>query len=433
MFKEIRVILRSGLVKSAGIYGVLYILNALTTFLLLPVLTRHLSPEDYGIVAIFNVLVGFVTPFIGLSLQSAVSSKFYSPDCRDIRAYVSACMSVIGVATVIVGAVVWFGRGYIEQLTNFPADWVWAVVIAAACQSVLAVALVLFQMHGKPIRYGALQILQSLLTIGLSLVFVVVIGLGWKGRVWAQLAATVPLAGIVLIFFAFTGWLVRRQSRADMKEALRFGLPLLPHSLASYLTAALDRILLSHMAGVAQTGLYTVGYQIGSVISLSQDAFNQAWVPWLFERLKRNDPEENRRIVIVSYTFCGGILAVALLVGLTAPWYVPILVGPKFAGAAKIVIWVTLSGAFNGMYKTVGNYLFYTKKTGYLSIATTCSAVVSALLNFYFIPRNGAVGAAQSATITGFLYFIVIWWLAARIYPMPWNLARPKPSVPSGG
>ena len=54
-------VLRCKLVKNIFIYTSSNILKSTLPFLLLPVLTRYLSPADYGIIATFEVLLMFFT------------------------------------------------------------------------------------------------------------------------------------------------------------------------------------------------------------------------------------------------------------------------------------------------------------------------------------------------------------------------------------
>lgn len=65
------------LLAGTTVYLVANILNAIIPFALLPVLTRYLSPEEYGQVAMFQTLLGALMAFIGLSMQGAAGRKFY--------------------------------------------------------------------------------------------------------------------------------------------------------------------------------------------------------------------------------------------------------------------------------------------------------------------------------------------------------------------
>jgi O-antigen/teichoic acid export membrane protein len=61
-------------------YSFFNILNAVIPFLLLPFLTNSLGPEGYGIVAMFTIIVSFLIPITGLSVNSAITKQFYFLD-----------------------------------------------------------------------------------------------------------------------------------------------------------------------------------------------------------------------------------------------------------------------------------------------------------------------------------------------------------------
>ena len=94
-----------GLVGSAGIYTLANIANNAIPFLLLPVLTRVLTPEEFGIVAIFTTLVTAFGAFTGLSAHGAVNVRLFDPQTRHAR-YVGTVLAILGSSTAVVLLVV---------------------------------------------------------------------------------------------------------------------------------------------------------------------------------------------------------------------------------------------------------------------------------------------------------------------------------------
>ena len=72
------------LAKGAGVYVIASIINAAVPFLLLPVLTRYLSPAEYGEVALFNVWVSLAGALCGLSVHAAANRKYFSDKLGNI-------------------------------------------------------------------------------------------------------------------------------------------------------------------------------------------------------------------------------------------------------------------------------------------------------------------------------------------------------------
>lgn len=389
---------------------------------MLPILTRYLSPKDYGIVAMFQVLVYLIAPFTGLSIHGAVSVKYFDRENTDIPKYIGNCFLILFTSSILVGLVFLGLSGPISKLASFPVNWLWAVIVVSFGQFVSQMVLILWQVRIQPLFYGRYQIAQTITNIGLSMVLVINFGLTWKGSILGQ-----AIAGVI---FAIIGLMVLKKGKSIdftykkdyLTNALKFGIPLIPHALGGFLMTMTDRIFITNMVGINETGIYAVGYQVGLIIGLLENSFNQAWVPWLFSRLKENNENRKRQIVKLTYVYFASILVLALLLSFGAPHLLKYLVGPKFAGANKYIIWIAVGYAFNGMYKMVTNYIFYAEKTYVLAWLTLIFASLNVGFYYIFISKNGAIGAAQATTLAFVLKFIVTWMLSSRIFPMPWNL-----------
>jgi len=412
----------TSLFRSAGIYTLTQAINSAIPFLLMPILTRYLTPTDYGIVAMFGVLLSFVAPFTGLSIQGAIARQYYDRDEVDMPCYVTNCLLILLSSTVIVGVIFYLLAEPISRLSSFPMQWLWAVIIVSAAQFMNQVNLTLWQVQVKPIPYGIYQITQTIVNLGFTLWFVVGLGMNWQGRVQAQVIAFGAFAIFSLFLLFRNGWIRLQVNKNYIKNALYFGVPLIPHALSGTINTMVDRIMITSMVSVAYTGLYSVGFQIGMIIGILEDSFNRAYVPWLYERLKRDQYSEKIMIVKLTYVYFVGIICLALALGTIAPWFLSFFVGPQFAGSGQFVLWIALGFAFDGMYKMVVNYIFYAEKTYILAWVTFTTAAISIGVNYFFIKLFGAVGAAYTYSIMGFVTFLAVWILSNRVYPMPWRL-----------
>jgi O-antigen/teichoic acid export membrane protein len=136
-------ILDSSLFRSAGIYTITQVINSAIPFLLMPILTRYLTPADYGIVAMFGVLLSFVAPFTGLSINGAIARQYYERDETDMPRYISNCLLILLSSTIIVGTIFYFLAEPISKVASFPMQWMWAVIIVSAAQFINRINLTL--------------------------------------------------------------------------------------------------------------------------------------------------------------------------------------------------------------------------------------------------------------------------------------------------
>lgn len=415
---------RSSLVRNSIVFGSAEVLNRVLPFLLLPVFTRVLSASEFGLVATFTVVVSIFASLAGLSSHGSVNVAYFRLPRDELPSYVGSVLGVLAMSTVVVGMALALASPLLQNWTGFSTGWLFAALLIASMQFITLINLVLWQAEERSVAYSIYQFSLALTTTALSLGFVVVLRFGWRGQVLAILAATTTFAIISILVLRRRGMLRRPTQRAHMLEALRFGVPLVPHNLAGWLITGLDRLYLTALVGSTSTGVYAAAYQVGLIVSVLATAFNRAWVPYLFRQLTEGGQDARRRIVQITYVYFIMILAGAALLGVSARLFLPHFLGPAFGESAGMVGWIALGYAFNGMYLMVVNQLFYARKTGWLATASVMAGAAHAVISYLLIARFGLRGAAIATTVSFGLMFVSSWVLSARACPMPWSLRR---------
>ena len=385
-------------------------------------MTRYLTPTDYGIVATFNVLLAVMVVFVSLSMHGAINVNFFSLNKEELKEYIGNVFFILFFSFLLVFSIVYILKSNFSFFTKFPENWISFIVIIALCHSIYSINIGLWQVEQKSLPYGLFQILRAILDVSLSVIFVVLLCRGWQGKILGVIITSV-IFGLLSVFAIYKREYIKFSfNKKYIKDALFFGIPFIPHALSGWIITGIDRIFINSMVGVAATGIYTVGYQVGMIIGLLAHSFNLAWSPFLFEKLKENNHSTKVKIVKFTYLYDGGIILLALILSFIAPYFFKFFVSQNFYSAYKYVLWISLGHAFNGMYCMVVNYIFYVKKTYILAWVTFSSAGINVILNYFFIKANGAIGAAQATTITFFIQFIMVWILSAKVYKMPWNI-----------
>jgi len=415
------------LLAGSAVYLVSNILNAIIPFALLPVLTRYLSPEEYGELAMFQTLLGVLAAFVGLSMYGAAGRKFYEGDLgkEDLAEFIGACLQILVITSLISLLVLLAFSGQFSDWLGLDKQWIILAVLVSAATVIIQLRLGQWQVRKQAFKYGVLQVSQSLINVLLSLAFVVVLLDGAGGRISAQVWAAVIFAFVSL-------WLLKRGNllsflswRPDyIREALSFGVPLIPHVGGMFLLASVDRFVINSELGLGQTGIYMVAAQFAATLALIFDAINKAYVPWLFERLKRSQEDEKLKIVRFTYGWYALILCGAALAFIVGPWLITFVAGEEYARAGDVVGWLALGQVFGGMYLMVTNYIFFSKRTGLLSLVTVASGLINVGLLLVFIDRFGLEGAAYAFCVAMGIRFLLTWVVAQRRYAMPWFGSR---------
>jgi O-antigen/teichoic acid export membrane protein len=407
-------------IKSFSTYAISNIINAAIPFLMLPVITKYLSPEQNGMLTNVDVFTRFTLPFIILGINAAINTSYFRMDRKDFPGYVSSALFVAFCNMFLIFVVFLLLGHYISSFLHFPYRWILITPVYCFFQVVSLVTLGLFQVQQQALKYSIFQISSTLLNFTLSVIFIAWLGYNWEGRLMGILLSYGFFLIVAFIYLKKRNFLVKKLSRAYIVDILMFGLPLLPHLIAGPMIQFTDRFFISNFAGNAWTGLYNVGFQIGTSIALITVAFNQAWSPFLFQTLTNADEAKKKRLVKQSYVMMLVFLVIALMLNLVKPIIFKIFIHPQFHISQQFVFFISLGSAFNGMYFLVTNYIFYEKRTKYLSYVTLCNAILSVVLNYVLIKHFGAFGAAYTYLITNVFIFFSVWVLSNKIYPMPW-------------
>lgn len=410
-------------IGGTSIYLASNILNGIIPFILLPILTRYLAPSEYGEVAMFQTLLGALGAFTGSVFVGAAGRKYYDSNLSrdELAEFIGSCIQLIAIFSTLVFIILWIFQNQFSEWLSLKPTYIMFAVMTAACSAIISIRLSQWQVQKLALKFGMLQISQSLVNMLLSLLFVVVMLKGAEGRINAQIITA-------SIFLCISLFLLNRDHllnvfvwRKDyIEEALKFGIPLIPHIAGGFLLTTVDRFVINREIGLAEAGIYMVAIQLTAAISIVFNAINKAYVPWLFEKLKENNHQQKIKIVKYTYIWFSLIILGALLSFVIGPYIVVLVAGEKYAEAGKVIGWLALGQGFQGMYLMVTNYIFYSKKTGLLSIASLSSGILNLILLVALVRILGLEGASIAFAISMGIRFLLTWYIAHRRHPMPW-------------
>ena len=412
------------MLKNTLIYTFSSIASAAIPFVLLPILTRYLTPAEYGQVAMFTIFTTALAAVVGLSVQGAANRRFFDDNTSELELakFNGNCFFILLMSTSFALVLLLLVDTLLADYLGIPSSWIYLGVLSVFFSFLLNIRLGQWQVRGKAKAYGKLQITNAFSVLLLSLLFVISLKLGPDGRVYGIVLASTVI-GIVAYWTLHKDKLVAlKYCRTDINYALSFGLPLIPHVLGGFLLLSVDRLVINKELGLEMTGIYMVAVNLGSALNIIFNSINKAYVPWLFGQLKKDDENNKLSIVKKTYIYFVFLIAMAALSFLIAPPILEVIVGEKYREAANILPLILTGQIFLGMYYMVTNYIFYIKKTKYLSYVTISSGIINIILLLVFVPRYGIAGAAYAFLIANIIRFVFTWVISAYSYKMPWDL-----------
>ncbi|GKX51177.1 lipopolysaccharide biosynthesis protein [Budvicia aquatica] len=414
-----------GLISRSSIYLSSNILNALVPFLLLPILTRYLGPDEYGQIAMFQTLITGLAALTGLNVVGAANRKYYDGEETALAQFNGVCIHILLISSLVLSFICIAFAREISQLLSIPPIWITCAVIISSANFVIQLRLGQWQIREQAFSFGVLQVSQSIVVMIFSLILIVWLKYGALGRVDALLLTTIIYSLLSLFLLYRDNLLQLFPIRKDFfKEALAFGVPLVPHVVGIFLLSSVDRFFITQKLGIGDAGIYMVAVQLSLGMAVVFDAINKAMVPWLFRTLAENNPEQLQRLVKFTYLFFIVVFGLGCLSFVVGPWVVLLVSGEEYRRAVTVIGWLCLGQAFAGMYLMVTNYIFYAKKTGALSLVTISTGIMNILLLLYLINIRGIIGVAMAFSISMCVRFFATWWLASRLNLVSWKIGN---------
>jgi len=408
------------LFKNSFIYASTEVINKAVPFLLLPIMTHYLTPSDYGIVATYGAFIAILAVFIHISMAGAIQVNYFKISAEQIKVYIANVLIILGSTTLLAFLTILLLYTPLAAKLDVPSMWLFIGIAMVFSQVLTLINLVLWQVEQRAKPYGVYQIAQMLSNASIGLILVVSFGMNWEGQLIAQAVSSILFGFISFSFILKRGYLNFNLNTTYIKDALAFGIPLIPHGLSGWFKTGVDRIFLTSMIGTTATGLYSIGYQFGMIIGILAIAFNKAYVPYLYKRLEHIDESGKKQLVTYTYLYFILILTLAAILSLIAPWTIQTFLNERYNETIQFIPWIAFSFAFSGMYFMVVNFIFYMKKTAQLAYITFAVGLLHVAMSYLLIQSNGAIGAAQATAISTLLGFILVWILSARVYSMPW-------------
>ena len=416
--------------KSIGVKSIIYGLGSVLlrgiNLLVLPLYTYYLTPEDYGIVAISASLTALLSLIMPLSLYSAIIPFFFKMDFKATQKSMMGTIWVgmVGSGFLLAVAFEFFGARIFEiifpKLVFYPYGQISIWTAFFAIFSFLP--LNLFQAEEKPKQYVVWTTATLLLTVAVTVAFVVFLELGAYGYILATLVANIIMA------MPFT-WMTLKNidltiDFSCLKKAVTFSLPLLPHGISNWILALSDRAILQFYVSVSALGIYSLGYTFGMIQIFVGVAITQAWIPFLFKRIaEEGEASEPRLARMITYYV---LLLSALAVGLSlfSKEVISILTNKSFHSAAYYVPIIVVGYLWNGLYIIPLNFLVLKNKTFLIPLVTIPAAAINITINIALVPHFGITAAAWATFFAFLSQLLIVQIIAMKVYPFPYEFRR---------
>ena len=414
--------LESGLIRRTLVYTVSGSISALVAFFLLPVLTRFLSPYDFGVVETFTALTTCLSGIVLIGGNTILAKEYFDLNRVGQQRLIGQIILLVLCSAASISGVLYVVEWSNKALAHtFKIEEVviYLAIVVAAANAVIALTTTLLQVQKKAIIYTLYVNAKTILELSISLSAIILLGLKWQGRLAGIMISSLSFAVVGLFFLEP----IIDQSVLDLRNAKRLavlGLPLVAAHISVWIYGMVDRVMISNMFDMAATGVYSVGFRFATVVGMVETAFSVAWMPYFYENIRLNDRQVDERIVRMTFMYAAALLTFAVAFGWGSRWLITVMVDSRFSAARSFTFLLCMGFWFSGLWKLLGCYLIAAGNTKIYGLITSATAIFHIGLTLYLLRHIGIIGAAWATMLSFAVATITTFIIAARLRPMPW-------------
>ena len=422
------------------IYGLSTILARIINFLFVPIYTRLLSPESYGVVTEFMAYIAVFQVVMVLGLETGCF-RFANKEGVDSRkVYANAFVTVFCVSATVLALMIGFASPIASALgyEGYEA----CIKYIGGILSLDAITAILFaklRQESKALKFAILKTVKIITETAANLILFLWYPKHLASAGWLQhfIPSTPDFSYVIFAIFIscvvcgllFIPDLLRLSFKLDgklLKQMLAYSLPLMIAALPGVVNDFLDRILFRYFDTNAEAwrsslGLYQAAVKLAVIMNLFIQMFKYAAEPFFFRRAREKESKELYASVQEYFTaFCGLVfLGVILYIDVVA-----LILGPQFRSAVGVVPIMLLSYMILGMLFNVSMWYKLSGKTNMAIWITLSGLVVTAIVIVLFMPKYSYWAAAFGHLASYIVMFAISSILGAKYYPIPYRWGR---------
>ncbi len=412
--------------KNSLIYLISSVGTILINFITLPIFTRFLSLEDYGIVALFIIFGSSLTSFLSLGLAQALFRFYFQYSLENIKTLFSSIIYLLCTVFIITYFSVILPFSVQISLHLFDNQISSYLIQVSFLNGVLIYFFnynkLLLIAEKKAYSASILIILHAVTNVTVSLYFIYFESLTYLALIYGALMAN----GISLLvsFVINSKYLSLRISYNELKKAFFYSYPESPGIAVGLLYNSFDKFMLANVSGMKETGSYDFGFRFATILKIIMDAFGNSWAPLFMGKMSKGQEKDKNEIITKFYQmmYLFGLIALcitffteeALIVLTTKEFYV-----------AKYIVPILVLYYFASTFTHMSiQQIYFSGKLIYNLPVSILGLTINLLLNVFLIPIYGAFGAAFATLIAASTQIALNIYIGNRLLPINYGIKK---------
>lgn len=371
------------------------------------ILTRILSPDEYGKFALLIAILTFVSS-IGYQWLTIATARLIVEYKTNLPAFFKAVITLFTISSFFVATLIFVATYIYPKMTE---GYYFLLLFVAIILGMYNLLIQLANISQKPFLYGGLSSSRAIISLAASTIFILNFNWSSKGAVIGFGIGFLASLFLFIFFYKKTIFNLYHQIKklSNLKvnkltsTLFRYGVPLTFTYLALMIISVSDRLMLAKMGTTVDVATYSVAYDLTQqTIGVLMNTLFLAYFPkiihahtnGLYENLSKLTQQLGTLMLIVG-------IWVSIIFTNASMGISNIMFGEGLSSPASQIMPIIAIGMAIGFYKNY--YLDITfqvmKKTDTQFKLTAIIAIINIGINIVLIPIYGSYGAALSTLI----------------------------------
>jgi len=411
----------SKLIKNLSIYTLGNSFVKIASFLLVPLYSIYLSPEDYGIISAMGLLSSFAFIIITLSLDRSIYRCYFDYNSiEDKKTFLGTITISLFVITSIFTILMIVFSNYLslafKSISFYPYYLIAIVTLfVSVYYQITLIFLRITEQSKKFVLYTtSFFIVQTALII----YFLVYLKGGAAGKLFAVLIANLCFSPLPIITIKNNAYF--RFNAEMLRNALFYSLPIIPSLLSAFVLNLSDRIFIERYYTLSEVGIYSMGYKLAGFMAIISSSFFGAYNP-MFYRIANFEKEKKSLLRTINNNYIIIIIILHFIAYIFSEDIFRLMINHKYYEAHKIFKLIVIGNVFNIAFSLVNMSFGQSKKMVTLMFIVIGGAIVNIGLNFALVPIYGMYGAAYATILSFIVIGFVKYAFARKYFFVPWQ------------
>jgi O-antigen/teichoic acid export membrane protein len=391
--------------RKSILYFIGNILSKIITFFLIPIYTKYIAAEDFGLFDTASSLSLFFATVIFIDIGTGVMRWLFSKDDEiDKGAVLSAGLQTYFYSLLLAIVISIIGSLFVS-VENF-----WLICLYGIINTTVYNIGCMARGLGKNKIYAISGVINTFFQVALNIIFIVCLHYGYKSLYYASI-----ISGFITIIFLLCGSdislniNIRFKPSMLQKQLIKFCLPLGINSAAFWLLNSANRVIITAIIGSEYTGFYTIANRFTQIVVLISTCIQFAWQEEAFSLGEQsNDKNYYSSAVKTAILLYGGAISCVIPAIKIFLYIYPSFIDASYSNSILLMPMAIVASFASIISSFLGAIFGAIKKNKMIFHSTFAGGIVNVGLLFILLKMGFGVGAANISLFIGFGVNVVL-------------------------